>query len=459
MSNPPAGRASCANYAILPALPAGRQLGSRPARPLGSDPQLMSQGPWQFLATASPAERRALVASTLGWMLDGMDVTLYAMVIAELLREFELTAAQAGLLASLTLIASAAGGILFGVLADRAGRRRALMASILVYSVFTAACGLSRTVVELALFRFLLGLGMGGEWATGAALVAETWRAEHRGKALGLMQSGFAIGYALAAVATALVLPRWGWRAVFFVGILPALVTLWIRRGVEESPLWAAQKLPRSAASRSGGGRARFQLIFASRYHRPILITLLMNSAALFGWWGLFTWIPPYLALPATQGGRGLTIAASSLWIVTMQAGMWLGYVTFGFVSDALGRKRTYVAYLLLAAAIVPLYARAQAPTSLLLLGPIVAFFGTGHFTGFGIITAELFPTSFRASAMGFTYNFGRALSAAAPWLMGWVAEHRSLNSAFWISGVAFLLAGLLALGIPETRGRSLDAK
>jgi len=385
----------------------------------------MPQAPWQFLATASPAERRALVASTLGWMLDGMDVTLYAMVIAELLREFELTAAQAGLLASLTLIASAAGGILFGVLADRAGRRRALMASILVYSVFTAACGLSRTVMELAVFRFLLGLGMGGEWATG----------------------------------TALVLPRWGWRAVFFVGILPALVTLWIRRGVEESPLWAAQRLPRSSASHSGGGRARFRLTFASRYRRPILVTLLMNSAALFGWWGLFTWIPTYLALPATQGGRGLTIGASSLWIVTMQAGMWLGYVTFGFVSDTVGGKGTYVAYLLLAAALVPLYARAQAPTSLLLLGPLVAFFGTGHFTGFGIITAELFPTSFRASAMGFTYNFGRALSAAAPWLMGWVAEHRSLNSAFWISGVAFLLAGLFGLTVPETRGRSLEAK
>jgi MFS family permease len=416
----------------------------------------MSQSPWQFFATASPAERRALLASTLGWMLDGMDITLYAMVIAELLRELQLTPAQAGLLASSTLIASALGGILFGVFADRAGRRRALMASILVYSVFTAACGLSRTLTELALFRFLLGLGMGGEWATGAALVAETWRAEHRGKALGLMQSGFAIGYAMAAVVTALVLPRWGWRAVFFVGLLPALVTLWIRRGVEESPLWAAQAPPSNATPRRAGRSTLFQLGLVSRYRRQILVTLSMNTAALFGWWGLFTWIPPYLALPEAQGGRGLTIAASSLWIVAMQAGMWLGYVTFGFISDALGRKRTYVAYLLLAAVLVPFYARAQAPASLLLLGPIVAFFGTGHFTGFGAITAELFPTSFRASAMGFTYNSGRALSAAAPWLMGWVAEHRSLNSAFGIGALAFLLAGLLATALPETKSRVL---
>jgi len=405
----------------------------------------------RFLLSASPAERRALLASTLGWMLDGMDVTLYAMVIAELLRELHLSTAQAGLLASVTLISSAVGGIVFGILADRVGRRVALMASIMVYSVFTAACGFSRGVLDLAVFRFLLGLGMGGEWATGAALVAETWRPEHRGKALGLMQSGFAIGYALAAVVTALVLSRWGWRAVFFVGIVPALLTLWIRSGVQESPRWVQQAA--ANIGKTDGWRGRFRSA-AKSHGKMILLTLLMNSAALFGWWGLFTWIPPYLALPATEGGRGLTLAASSAWIIVMQVGMWLGYVSFGILSDAWGRKRTYVGFLLLAAALVPLYARAESAAALLVLGPLVAFFGTGHFTGFGIITAELFPTSFRASAMGLTYNFGRALSAAAPWVLGAVAAHRSLSSAFWISGLAFLVAGMLALGVPETRDR-----
>jgi len=405
---------------------------------------------FQFLATASRAERRALLASLLGWMLDGMDVTLYAMVIAELMRSLSLTGGQAGLLASVTLVASALGGVLFGVLADRVGRRAALMVSILVYSVFTAACGLSRGVVELAVFRFLLGLGMGGEWATGAALVAETWRPEHRGKALGLMQSGFAIGYALAAMISALVLPRWGWRAVFFVGILPALLTLWIRRSVDESPLWMAKRragrlvAPSAPQSRLGS------------YGRLLLFTLLINTAALFGWWGLFTWIPSYLALPATQGGRALALTTSSLWIVVMQLGMWLGYVTFGFMSDRLGRKKTYMGYLLLAAFLVPLYARAESALSLLFLGPLVAFFGTGHFTGFGIITAELFPTSIRATAMGLAYNFGRILSAAAPWLMGVAAEQGGINSAFWICALAYLLAGLLATLLPETRGRHI---
>jgi MFS family permease len=187
-----------------------------------------------------------------------------------------------------------------------------------------------------------------------------------------------------------------------------------------------------------------------------ILVTLLMNSAALFAWWGLFSWIPSYLALPVAQGGRGLSVATSSEWIVVMQAGMWLGYVTFGYVSDAVGRRVTYVAYLLVATVLVPLYAQASDPRALLVLGPLVAFFGTGHFSGFGIITAELFPTSSRASAMGLTYNFGRGLSAAAPWAIGAVASRHGLGAAFWMSGGAFLIAGLLGMALPETRGRGI---
>jgi MFS family permease len=442
----------------------------------------MAANPLAFLVSSSSRERHALAASTLGWMLDGMDVTLYAMVLRELLHELHLTTSQAGLLASVTLIASAAGGILFGWIADRFGRRVALIASIIIYSAFTAACGFSHGLWQLVAMRLGVGLGMGGEWATGAALVSETWPDEHRGKALGLMQSGFAIGYALAAVIAAVIMPRWGWRPVFFAGILPALLTLWIGRRVEESPLWLEQRTGHGARETEHGNRdpeseildaesrkldpvsrvpkpvSRFPYPVSrtfSSYAKVIAVTLLMNSAALFGWWGLFTWIPAYLALPIARGGRGLSLAASSAWIMAMQVGMWLGYVTFGFISDAVGRKRTYVSYLFVAALLVPLYARSQ-PLALLVVGPLLAFFGTGHFTGFGIITAELFPTSFRALAMGLTYNFGRALSAAAPWAIGAIAARGGLASAFGISGLAFFLAGVLALALPETRGRTL---
>src|SRR5216683_4614778 len=178
--------------------------------------------PFQWPRDVSPAERKSLIAGGLGWMLDAMDVMLYSLVLAYLIREFGMSTRTAGLLNSLTLVASAIGGFFFGVLADRIGRTRALMASILVYSISSAACGLSHSIPQLAVFRFLLGLGMGGEWSSGAALIAETWRAEHRGKALGLMQSSYAIGEAVAAGVVALILGRWGWRYVFFAGVLPA---------------------------------------------------------------------------------------------------------------------------------------------------------------------------------------------------------------------------------------------
>src|SRR6267142_940296 len=184
------------------------------------------------------AERKSLAAGGLGWMLDAMDVMLYSLVLTYLIREFSMDTRTAGFLNSLTLVASAIGGFLFGILADRIGRTRALMASILVYSFASAACGFSHTIPQLATFRFVLGLGMGGEWTTGAALIAETWRAEHCGKALGLLQSAYAIGEAIAALIVLIVFPRLGWRAVFFVGVLPALLVLWIRRGVSESDIW-----------------------------------------------------------------------------------------------------------------------------------------------------------------------------------------------------------------------------
>ncbi len=397
-------------------------------------------------------QKRTLLAASLGWMLDAMDTMLYAMVLVAIQQELKLSASTSGLLMSLTLVAASVGGILFGLLADRIGRARALMGSILIYSIFSGASGLAQNVLQLALFRALLGLGMGGEWATGAALVAETWPDQHRGKALGLMQSAFAIGYALAAAVTALVLPRFGWRAVFFVGVLPALITLWIRRKVPEPEIWRAQQQRRAAGSFAGLLKALFQ----PDLRRRTLVVTSMQAASLFGWWGLFTWIPGYLALPPAQGGRGLSIVQTSTWVILMQVGMWLGYATFGFICDWAGRKWTYITYLTIAAALVPVYAMTGDPGTLLLLGPVVAFFGTGYFSGLGVISSELFPTPVRATAMGFVYNLGRATSALAPYAIGRFSEIYGLGGAFFITAAAFLLAAVIALGLEETRGRPL---
>jgi MFS family permease len=408
------------------------------------------QGLMAWWRAGTPEGRRALLAGGLGWMLDSFDVMLYALVLAALMKDLGMAKLTAGLLGSATLVASAVGGLVFGVVADRYGRTRALISSILIYSVFTAACGFAQTVAQLAVFRVFLGLGMGGEWASGAALVSETWSAEHRGKALGFMQSAWAVGYGLAALVVAVVMPVWGWRAVFFVGVLPALLTVWVQRRVEEPALWRARKASASAK------RGRLADVFRGGLGRLTIAVTLMNACTMFAWWGFNQWIPAYLSLPAADGGIGLSTRMMSGFIIAMQVGMWFGYVTFGFISDRAGRKRAYVAYLLTAAVLMLAYAVAERPLALLLLGPVAAFFATGYFTGFGAVTAEIYPTEIRATAQGFTYNIGRIGSAIAPWAVGRLAETSGFGAAFSLSAVAFVCAALLWFWIPETRGRDL---
>jgi MFS family permease len=349
---------------------------------------------------------------------------------------------------SATLIAAAAGGLAFGWFADRAGRTRALTASVLVYSVATALCGLARTAPELALCRILLGLGMGGEWASGAALVAETWPTRHRGKALAVVQSFWAIGYALAAAIVALVLPRFGWRAVFFAGIAPALLTWWIRRRLREPAVWTRDRAPSPPLAR----------IFRGELASRTLVCAAMNAATLFAWWGLFTWTPRFLSLPLAAGGHGLSIVGTSTWTAVMQAGAFLGYLTFGWIADRFSRKLTYIAYLLIAAALVPLFTLVRNTDALLLIGPLVGFFGTGYFSGFSVLASELFPTPVRASALGFVYNIGRLTSAVAPWLIGALSQHAGLGYALCLTSAGFLLAAAIATALPRPPGHLLPS-
>ncbi|MFZ0640121.1 MAG: MFS transporter [Candidatus Acidiferrales bacterium] len=398
------------------------------------------------------AERDSLLAGGVGWMLDAFDVMLYSMVLATLMRDLGMSKSTGGLLGSLTLLASAVGGVIFGFVADRIGRTRSLSTSILVYSVATAACGFSHTVVELAIFRVILGLGMGGEWTAGAALIAETWPAEHRGKALGIMQSTWAIGGMLAAGVAWAILPRWGWRGVFFVGVLPALAALWIQRRVPEPEIWKQREL--------AGGRAPsvpLQMLWRKDIRWNGFLATAMNTFSMLGYWGLFTWIPAYFSLPVSQGGRGLSIATTYTWLLVMGVGQWLGYVLFGFAADAFGRRRTYFTYLFVAALLTPIYGLTRSPLWLLALGPPVAFFGTGFFSGFSAIASELFPTEIRATAMGLSYNVGRGISAAAPFAVGVMASRFGLGHAFFMLGGAFFVAALLTLALPETKGKQLD--
>jgi len=363
--------------------------------------------------------------------------------------EFHLSAAAAGALAAAPLVTSAFGGALFGYLSDRYGRARALVWSILTFSIFTAFAATSRSVGELLLWRAVVGFGLGGEWAAGSVLVAETWPAQHRGKAIGLMQGGWAIGYILAAVLAAIVLPRWGWRALFVLGVAPALFTLWVRRAVREPEIWRR---------RTGSSKPHLGVLARPPLVRIVALASTLCCCVLFAYWGLFTWIPAYLATPVERGGAGLGIVRSAAWIVPMQVGAFFGYTLFGFFADRVGRRPAFLTFVLVTAAVVPVYGLGgRNATVLMALGPLVGFFGHGYFSVFGVMLAELFPSGVRATAQGFCYNVGRAVSALSPVTVGALADRYGIGAALGVTSVFFVLGAAMMMLLPETRGGELE--
>lgn len=403
--------------------------------------------PWFVGATKK--QWRVFWAAFLGWTLDVMDLMLYSMVIVYVIKDFGMNSSLAGTIASAALIASAVGGIIFGIIADKFGRKHSMVFSILLYAVASLLCGFSQSFTQLIVFRVMVGLGTGGEWSAGAALVTETWPTKHRAKVMAFVQSAFAVGYALAAVIALIAIPLWGWRAVFFAGIIPALITLWIRKGTPESEMWEKQE-----------ARPNLKEISAKlfgEYKKETIFCLVFTSFAMLGYWGLFTWIPAYLATPKDAGGPGLDVVKSSLWIVVMQAGAWLGFILYGYITDAIGRKKSFALFFILSAIAVPIYMLIKDVHLLLIFGPIVAFFGTGFYSGFGPTFAELFPTAIRATAQGFIYNVSRAVSAFAPFIIGQLAVSRGLSSALLVTSGFFVLAAIVVLlFIPETKNQDL---
>jgi MFS family permease len=393
----------------------------------------------------------------MGWALDAFDAMLYSLVLAMLMRDLGMSKTTAGSLGTLTLLASGIGGVLFGLLADRIGRKQALMASILTYSVCSFASGLATSIAMLAVARFVLGLGMGGEWNTGATLVAESWPTEFRAKAISIVQSSWALGFAAAALVAGPVARYYGWRAVFFVGILPAVITLWIQRRVPESEMWQEQKSSSDGSRIADGSCVSTMDIFRPPYVRHTFALLLFNFFGMFAWWGLFTWLPPYLSLPVDQGGRGFGVMGmTTLMVVLNLCGMFPGYMSFGWVADHLGRRNAFLLYSMVAALLIPMYASARSQPVLLVLGTLVAFFGTGIFSGSGIMGSEIFPTALRARALGFTYNGARTMSSLAPLVIGRVGQAKGLSWAFYLCAVGYLLAALMTTQLPETKGKRL---
>jgi MFS family permease len=386
-----------------------------------------------------------------GFVLDSYDVLLYVFVVQTLRAEFHWSAATAGLVSSATLIASALGGIGAGFLSDRIGRRRTLVLTILVYSIGSGGSALATGLTTLIFWRSIVGFGLGGEWSAGAVLVAESWPPKHRAKAIALMQSGWALGYMLAAASTAFILPRFGWRVLFLTGLFPALLTIWIQRKVKEPPVWKEKP----AAS-------PWLNLFRPPLARRTILTTTLATCMLFAYWGLNTWLPGFLSAPRSQGGAGLNVLDTSAWIFIMQFGTFLGYASFGWLADWWGRRPAFLVYVLIAAVLTPIYgltpawAGAHSELWLLALGPLVGFFGTGFFSLFGTMLAELYPTSIRGSAQGFVYNTGRAASALAPFAIGAMADRHGLGLGLALNSGFFLIGAALIFTLPETRGTEL---
>jgi MFS family permease len=401
--------------------------------------------PWYRELTSE--DRRTLVASALGYTLDAMDFLLLAVVISVIIPYFHVSFAVAGLLSSASLIASAAGGYLFGVLTDYFGRARVMMITVLVYSVASLGAATSQTWVQLLFWRVLLGLGMGGEWASGMALLIEKWGPGNRGKASGLIQASWPVGYFLAVVASLLVVPRFGWRGLFVVGVLPALLIFWMRRNVPEPERWRRVR----ASERISPA----ELFSGPMLGRTVLLACL-TVAGLWGYEAYSIWAPTFLQGRAAAGGAGLAFPQALHYLFLFNGIGIVMYAAFGFLADRYGRRGPSVAFALLSAVFGAVFAYSGTDRSLLVLGVAGVGAFTAFFSVYGAWIGELFPTRVRGWALGFLFNTGRVVGGFAPILIGKLAPSMGLGHAMAVGIPGLVLFALVALALPETRGVEL---
>lgn len=407
-----------------------------------------------WLSDLSPPQRSALIGAGAGWAVDGFDFVLYSFVIPTLITQWGMSRGQAGLIATVALLTSAVGGWGAGILADRYGRVRVLQLTILWFSVFTFLSGLTRSFEELATVRALQGLGFGGEWTVGAVLVSEMMGADHRGRAVGLMQSGYAVGWAVAAAAFALLfswLPEhYAWRALFLLGILPASLVVYLQARVTEPTVFVHAL----ASSALGSQRMSFLEIFSRPVIGILILTSLLSVGIQGAYYSVVTWLPTYLS-----SVRHLSVLDTGGHLLVLIAGSFFGYLSGASSMDRFGRRKTLVAFALLSALTAHLYFSGRIPAVVVATaGFPLGFTVSGMIGGLGAFLAELFPTRVRASAQGFSYNFGRVIAASFPPLIGSLSVNYSLPrmmTAFALGSFTCVVAAAVLL--PETKGRSLD--
>lgn len=400
-------------------------------------------------------ERRTFWACASGWALDGMDFMIYPLVIGTIIALWKVDAGTAGLAGTVTLLSSAVGGWLGGYLSDHIGRVKTLQITILWFSFFSLVCAFVQNFDQLLIARALLGLGFGGEWAAGAVLMGEAIRAQYRGRAVGSVQAGWAVGWGLAVLAQAILfslLPaETAWRGMFVIGALPALLVFYLRRYVTEPEVAAAAR----ARQLADGTRPALWEIFSGPILKTTLLASLMATGCQGGYYAITFWVPRFLTAE-----RKLSIVGSTGYLAALIIGSFIGYLTGAWLADRIGRRNLFLIFSLGAIAVVLVYTQVQLSNELLwVLGFPLGFFASGYFSGIGAFLTELYPTRLRGSGQGFCYNFGRGIGALFPFLVGALSTSTSLANAIAIFAVAaYTVFFLAAFALPETRGKVLHA-
>jgi MFS family permease len=412
--------------------------------------------PIAWYAQMSATEKNTFWACTAGWMLDAMDVQMFSFAIPAIIAAFAITNADAGLIGTATLLSSAFGGWFAGALSDRIGRVRTLQITIAWFAIFTFLCGFAQSYNQLFILRALMGLGFGGEWAAAAVLMGEVIHAQHRGKAVGAMQSGWAIGWGIAALLATLFFSLFpqelAWRALFWAGFTPALLVLFVRRFVKDPPVFAQTRNNLAAA----GKTASFLEIFSPPMLRTTVLTCLLSTGAQGGYYAITTWLPTFL-----RTERKLTILGTGAYLAVIIAGSLIGYWVSAWLSDRIGRRANFLLFAVCSILTVVGYTQIPVDDSVMLfLGFPLGFFASGIFSGMGPFLTELYPTRMRGSGQGFAYNFGRGIAAMSPLFVGMLSATLPLGQSIGVfATVAYGLLAVAALLLPETKGLTLEAQ
>jgi MFS family permease len=411
--------------------------------------------PTAWFTEMKPSEKSTFWACFGGWVLDAMDVQIYSFVIGAIIAAWSLSARDAGWIATATLFTSAFGGWIAGAVADRIGRVRTLQITILWFAFFTFLCGFAQNYWQLFSFRALMGLGFGGEWAAAAVLIGEVIRPQHRGKAVGAMQSGWAIGWGIALLLATVIQSQFpgesAWRVLFWVGVTPALLVFYIRGRVPEPEIF--EKTQNKLGEK--GKKANFLEIFSPEMLKTTILACLLTTGAQGGYYAITTWLPQFL-----RTERHLTVLGSGAYLTVIIVGSFIGYLTSAWLNDRIGRRANFILFAI--CSIITVFIYTQIPvdnTTILFLGFPLGFFASGIFSGMGPILTELFPTRMRGSGQGFAYNFGRGVASFAPTLVGALSATLPLGQSIGVYAlIAYGLLILAALLLPETKGKVLTA-